>query len=1032
MAAEPNLPILGLGHEYDLSGAREEFLLPDPIVDDSVAPDHPLYVRIRVPWALVETTRGVYEWSEVERIVGPYLEARYVVSLCLYGSNPAVDAGGALPGPDRPEVLKAWLEFARAAGRQFKGRVRFYEIWDGPNREARWAGERVADFAYLTKNTSVTIRSADSAAFVAQGSLHLDAETLDADLAWQAALYREEIATYVDVLPARPGPDLGLPRALSRLYDLILENDPSAQMWAVGVPLSGEDDRARAADLLARFIAGQGEGAALVSFDLEADVEGQPDLRNVLLDLHKLFLPTFQRVPGGRVAFEPFEAGGARPTGIAAYEFFDAKAFQGLVGFHSPAPPPDGKARMVLPTAAVRGVAVYDIVGGAAGPIRSIEPDFKANTTRVPVFVFDRLQVLQYARVPIKGFEVEKEELEIKETGLITAEEVIAGHQTFMADQNFRLKHYQGEGLLTYHGKIAGSNSVDISFDVAFSWDRETGAEWEQRALYYNGVLWRSERLPPLPIPSVEQVFTLPLDINLNKDYRYTYAGREKVGEYDCHVLEFEPIDPARNLYKGRAWIETRTFALVRTSTVQDKLSPPLISNEERNTFAPVAGPDGATYWILSRLEGQQILTLAGENLVLLREIDFKNLKINDPGFAESRQRGYASERNILRDTKEGLKYLARTETGERVLAEPPQAVWLGLAGLYRQTGLDYPVVPLAGAGYFNFDVKEKDLQTTALLGGAVNLVSLAKPNLFGKRLDANAQLVAVAFSLTDQLYLRGEEREESHVDARTQDLSFSLGVPLGNFWRARATYGLEYVDYGRDDDTDSFVVPTDTLIQTPGVWVEFNRDAWTASASAEHGIRNDWKPWGDTTVPASPEIAAQFPSSPCDSPGSCLSEFDPEQKDFDRYEFSISRQVFLKRFQKLRFQGVWQTGSRLDRFSQFHFSFFGNRVRGFSGSGVRYDRGGIARAQYAFNIGSVIRFDASLDVAYVRDGLLEDDYRTFTGFGVSGNLMGPWDTVLQFDIGVALQSDFDDLRGNTEFQIGLLKYFGERLRPKK
>jgi hypothetical protein len=37
---------------------------------------------------------------------------------------------------------------------------------------------------------------------------------------------------------------------------------------------------------------------------------------------------------------------------------------------------------------------------------------------------------------------------------------------------------------------------------------------------------------------------------------------------------------------------------------------------------------------------------------------------------------------------------------------------------------------------------------------------------------------------------------------------------------------------------------------------------------------------------------------------------------------------------------------------------------------------------------------------------------------------MGPWETVLQFDVGVALQSDFEPLRGGTEFQIGLLKYF--------
>jgi len=90
----------------------------------------------------------------------------------------------------------------------------------------------------------------------------------------------------------------------------------------------------------------------------------------------------------------------------------------------------------------------------------------------------------------------------------------------------------------------------------------------------------------------------------------------------------------------------------------------------------------------------------------------------------------------------------------------------------------------------------------------------------------------------------------------------------------------------------------------------------------------------------------------------------------------------------------------------------------------VRYDRGGIARAQYAFNIGNVVRFDASIDHAYVRDSLTSGEYDRFTGFGVSGNLMGPWDSVIQFDVGVAVQSDVPGLSGGTEFLVGLLKYF--------
>src|SRR6185503_20144994 len=111
----------------------------------------------------------------------------------------------------------------------------------------------------------------------AQGALDLGAGTLEADLAWQRGLYEQGVATYVDVLPVRPPPGLPIERAISKASGLILDQDPSAQLWAVHVAAEGATDRERASDLLARFITAQGEGAAVVNFDLEADVNGQPE-----------------------------------------------------------------------------------------------------------------------------------------------------------------------------------------------------------------------------------------------------------------------------------------------------------------------------------------------------------------------------------------------------------------------------------------------------------------------------------------------------------------------------------------------------------------------------------------------------------------------------------------------------------------------------------------------------------------------------------------------------------------------------------
>ena len=441
--------------------------------------------------------------------------------------------------------------------------------------------------------------------------------------------------------------------------------------------------------------------------------------------------------------------------------------------------------------------------------------------------------------------------------------------------------------------------------------------------------------------------------------------------------------------------------------------------------YGPVAGPDGTTYWILLRVEGQQIFSVAGRNLVVLREIDMSAFRINDPGFEIARQAAYESERIMLRDTDQGFRYLEKNDEGARTVRDgTTQTTLFGLAGLFKQPGLD-TIVPLVGVNYFTFGLRDSDLQMNAFLAGAFNTFTLTNPEIFDSRFDATVEVLTLIPNLTDRYVVLGRERGASNIDARSQNVSGSLGVRLGSFVRLKGTYNLEIANYSRDEDTSTFIVPSDTLIHGGTLDAEFNRGGWTLNASASRSLRDTWDPWGDEGPATDPAIIAAFGSSvACDSPGSCLDDFDPAQDNFERYSLSASKQIFLPKFQKLRFEATWMRGTRLDRFSAFQFSFFGTRVRGLSGAGVRFDEGTIARAAYAFNVFDVLRFGASLDHGRVRNSMLSGEYERFTGFGLSGTIMGPWETLLQFDIGVAVQSDIEDLEGETEFLIGLLKLF--------
>jgi hypothetical protein len=1016
-------PSLGLGIDIGLSGSHQDFLILHPVRDPSVTPEHPLYMRLLVPWRHIERRAGEYDWRWLDRLVDQYRSANHVIVLVPHGRNVAIDPRQPLPDAASPVVLKHWLEFLRATAFHFEGRVRYYEIWDEPNREPEWSGAGVVDYAYLLKNSSVTVRSADPDAMIVQGGLAMaggDTAALD----WQEALFSQETATYVDVLSVHPADGPPFAGQVGRLYDLLLTADPSAQLWVTAVPLRGAADRARAAELIEGFVSAQGNGAAVVTFALQREADRRPELPGVLLDLHKLFLPAYGLVHGGRLKFEAVDAAEApQLPGVTSFHFFDAESFQGLVVYFASSPGGAGRGRLVIDTAAVRGVVIYDIIGGAAGPVSSIEPDFGANTTRVPVPLRDRPLVLQYARVPIQGFEAEHEALQVADTGLITVEEILANHQRFMADQTFRLRNIRADGRVTYHYGFGGQ-TIDVRTDNTFYWDLATGAEWEQRALYFNGVLWKHEKAPELPFIQPDKVVTLPLDINLNKDYTYEYAGVGRAGEFDCYIVKFRPLDETKSRYQGKVWFEKRTFARVRISSVQTNLESPVVSSEQVDSYLPIAGPDGTTYWILTRVDGQEIFSTAGRNLILTREIDFSGFLINGDDFDAARQRAYDSERQMLRDTERGLRYLEKTDDGGRqVTLETRDSTLFAVLGIYDQEGLDYPI-PLAGVNYFDYRVGGRDLQINAFLAGLVNTFTLTNPSLFDRPVDATVEALVFIPGITDRYTLNGEERQESHVDERRQSLSGSLGSAIGNFFKVKGTYWLQYVNYTGDDDTNTFTVPSDTLIHSLGLQGEFNRRTWSISAFGERSRRATWEPWGDTTTPPSAATQAAFPGAACDSPGSCFADFDPGQDTFDRYEFRVTKQWFLPWFQKILLSGSWLDGSNLDRFSQYQFRFFGTRLPGLSGSGVRFDRGGIARAQYSFNIAEAIRFNASLDHARVRDSLTTDEYHDFSGVALSGTTLGPWRSFIQFDVGVTVQSDFPDLEGNHEIQVILLKFF--------
>jgi hypothetical protein len=464
-----------------------------------------------------------------------------------------------------------------------------------------------------------------------------------------------------------------------------------------------------------------------------------------------------------------------------------------------------------------------------------------------------------------------------------------------------------------------------------------------------------------------------------------------------------------------------------------------VLSNEERDSYAAQAGPDGREFWLLDEIRGQQLWTVAGRNLVVMREVTFLDYRINPPveDLEARRQQAYASNNQMLRDTDQGFRYLERQPDGSRVVTDKMKTSQLFAAvGAFQDDSTD-GIQPIAGVNYFNFNAFGSDTQVNALFGGVVLFANATKPGLFGTRMDLAGDLVAIAIKTKDKLYAGDQELELERIEQRNNALQVRLGIPAGQFTKFTMIGGVGFNNYFEDEDTLAlyetiradpndprdlrYVLPRDHTVYTGRMLLEFNRRGYSLIFRASHSRRSDWGEFGlrDETT-----NTWQIYD---DTLGDYISSTEPEPvyDAFSRWGVDLFKEWILPTFQKFRAEANWLDGNNLDRFSRYQFSLFGqDRLDGFSGSGLRFDRGAILRATYSFNILEAVRFNANVETANVETRGSGVGFQSFTGLGLSGNVVGPWQTVWSLSYGYGLASDIPDLEGQQQFFLLILKLF--------
>ena len=831
--------------------------------------------------------------------------------------------------------------------------------------------ELIADYAFLLKRAAVAATGARQSARVIAGPLPPGSRILQ-------ALYSEDVAAYVDgvAFTAPQGPSPLDDPALAEAIEVLGQLDPGRPVVLdhLALPNPAELALARAAEASAR-------GIDVTFFAAGSDADLAP-------------LELMARRFSGDVSLDPYSV----PTGVrAAWSFVRgedlslqilAEVDEGVDEVTLTFTEPHLRdARRVLPS-------------GEEIPLLGLRR--RADGLDLTIADPDRVTLIELARLTaaeIEGITGVEERVTVESERYMPVSEILRRLQAFEDAQARRLDTYTATNTLSLRLQgSGGTQPVDITFQGDFFFRQGEGFDWAWQRLFVNGVRWRRNRVPEIPLVQPEKASSMPAEITFTREYVYRLRGTETVDGRDCWVVDFEPAvepTPERSLYQGTVWIDREIYARVKSRTLQLGLTGDVVSNDETIHFEPVASDGSGAPWseesfvLPLHTVGQQIFSLFNAAVVVEREVTLTDIRINPDRFDERLAAAHASEATMLRDTEEGLRYLVPDEqTGERVVQEEldPNRLFV-VGGVFYDESQDFPL-PLAGVNWLSFDYRGTGAQANVFFGGVLLVANLSTPSLFGSRWEAGVDAFALAFAGTDTLYRDGREVPSEDVERLRPNIDLTIGRPLGNFAKLQLEYSLGWNNFASADDTAAeFVTPSDHLDHRVLLRGRYNRSGYRLRANAGFTRRGEWEAWG---LPANPD-------------------FDPDKEEYTTWGAGLAKIWHLPHFLKFGAEVEYVGGDDLDRFSKYQFGPFSDiRVRGYRSELIRAEEAWATHLSYGFNFGELFQLQILGDVAWATDDATGLDRELLGGVGVAGTFVGPWSTVINLDVGKAVAGPDD------------------------
>src|SRR5207302_6903084 len=169
----------------------------------------------------------------------------------------------------------------------------------------------------------------------------------------------------------------------------------------------------------------------------------------------------------------------------------------------------------------------------------------------------------------------------------LTVDEIVARHQTARARQERAVRTLisTGSTVLTFQVPGFPGPLTVTARTTVFAGFGQTEIEEDQIRVDGLDLPRAAGAVPKLPLIEPERVSAPPLTIMLTEAYAYALRGRERVNGRDAYLVSFTPRASQQTLFDGRAWIDARSFVLLRTDATQTRLRGPIASSREIDEY---------------------------------------------------------------------------------------------------------------------------------------------------------------------------------------------------------------------------------------------------------------------------------------------------------------------------------------------------------------------------------------------------------------------------------------------------------------